>query len=113
MPRKQLRFGHGFNVVVSNRSAQGASMVLGPGESEGGPDNQHRGSDQWLYVVSGIGSVIVGGRREKLRAGTLLLIPRKTTHEIRNTGRTPLKTLNLYVPPAYTSVRNPLPRGRA
>jgi mannose-6-phosphate isomerase-like protein (cupin superfamily) len=47
-----------------------------------------------------------------LRAGTLLLIERGTPHEIRNTGRTPLNTLNLYVPPAYTATGDPLPRGR-
>jgi hypothetical protein len=35
-----------------------------------------------------------------------------TTHEIRNTGRRPLETLNLYVPPAYTSKGDPLPRGK-
>ena len=37
-----------------------------------------------------------------LRAGTLVLIQRGDTHEIRNTGRAPLRTLNVYVPPAYT-----------
>jgi hypothetical protein len=34
------------------------------------------------------------------RPGTLLLIERGSTHQIRNTGRTPLKALSLYVPPA-------------
>jgi hypothetical protein len=27
-------------------------MTLGPDETEGGPDNRHRGADQWLYVIS-------------------------------------------------------------
>jgi uncharacterized cupin superfamily protein len=71
MPRKQLRWGQGFSVALGNRRAQAATMVLKPGDSEGGPDNRHRGSDQWLYVVS----------------GTLLLIERRITHEIRNTGK--------------------------
>jgi mannose-6-phosphate isomerase-like protein (cupin superfamily) len=87
-------------------------MALDPGDSEGGPDNRHRGSDQWLYVLSGTGEATVGGRRQRLKAGTLLLIERGTTHEIRNTGRTVLKTLNLYVPPAYTASGDPLARGR-
>jgi mannose-6-phosphate isomerase-like protein (cupin superfamily) len=113
MPRKQLRFGKGLAVALRNARAQAATMVLAPGDAEGGPDNRHRGSDQWLYVISGRGSATVGRRRQALRAGTLLLIERGTTHEIRNTGRTPLKTLNLYVPPAYTTSSEPLPRGRA
>lgn len=113
MPRKQLRFGKGFSVALSNKRAQAATMVLAPGDCEGGPDNRHRGADQWLYVVSGTGKAILGGTSQALRAGTVLLIERGTTHEIRNTGRTPLKTLNVYVPPAYTADGEELPRGRS
>ncbi len=87
-------------------------MVIAPGDSEGGPDNSHRGADQWLYVLSGSGVAIVAKRKTPLRAGTLLLIERATTHEIRNTGRSLLKTLNVYVPPAYTSDGDELPRGK-
>jgi mannose-6-phosphate isomerase-like protein (cupin superfamily) len=87
-------------------------MVLGPGGCEGGPDNRHRGSDQWLYVQAGSGIAVLAGRRQSLRPGTLLLIERGTTHEIHNTGKTPLKTLNVYVPPAYNQEGDPLPRGR-
>lgn len=53
MPRKQLRYGKGFAIALRNTRAQAATMVLAPGDTEGGPDNRHRGSDQWLYVVSG------------------------------------------------------------
>jgi mannose-6-phosphate isomerase-like protein (cupin superfamily) len=88
-------------------------MVLAPGDIEGGPGNRHRGSDQWLYVLSGRGRATVNTRAHMLRPGTLLLIERGSTHQIRNTGRTPLKTLNLYVPPAYAPSGDPLPRGRA
>jgi mannose-6-phosphate isomerase-like protein (cupin superfamily) len=88
-------------------------MVIAPGDSEGGPDNDHRGADQWLFVLSGKGVALIGRQRKQaLKAGTLLLIERGTKHEIRNTGRTPLQTLNLYVPPAYRSDGEPLPRGR-
>jgi mannose-6-phosphate isomerase-like protein (cupin superfamily) len=112
MPRKQLRFGTGFAIALKNARAQAATMVIAPGDGEGGPDNRHRGSDQWLYVLSGTGKATLGRQRQALKPGTLLLIERGTTHEIRNTGRTPLKTLNLYVPPAYTASGDPLPRGR-
>src|SRR5437868_10579229 len=102
MKRKTLRFGHGCRVALTNRRAQAAEMVLGPADCEGGPDNRHRGADQWLFVVSGTGTAVVNGKRYPLRAGTLVLIERGDTHEIRNTGRGPLRTLNVYVPPAYT-----------
>ena len=112
MPSKQLRFGEGFSVALGNRRAQAATMVIAPGDSEGGPDNRHRGADQWLYVRSGSGTAIVNGKRHALRAGSLLLIERGDTHEIRNSGRTALRTLNVYVPPAYTAGGDELPRGR-
>jgi mannose-6-phosphate isomerase-like protein (cupin superfamily) len=112
MPLKHLRFGRGFHVALGNKRAQAASMVIAPGDCEGGPDNKHRGADQWLFVVSGSGVATLGGRKRRIQAGTLVLIERGTTHEIRNTGRTPLETLNVYVPPAYRSDGEELPRGR-
>ena len=112
MQHKQLQFGHGFRVVLGNGRSQAAQMTLAPGEVEGGPDNRHRGADQWLFVESGTGTAIVQGRRHALRAGSLLLIQRGDVHEIRNTGRRPLRTLNIYVPPAYTKSGEELPRGR-
>lgn len=87
-------------------------MTLDGGDCEGGPDNRHRGADQWLFVESGRGLAIVNGRRFKLTAGALVLIERGDRHEIRNTGRTPLRTLNVYVPPAYTKSGDELPPGR-
>ena len=87
MRKKQLRFGRGFRVIPGNRASQAAEMVLPPGGAEGDADNRHRGADQRLFE-----------RREK--------------HEIRNTGRAPLRTLNFYVPPAYRTDGNELPRGK-
>jgi mannose-6-phosphate isomerase-like protein (cupin superfamily) len=112
MKKAQLRFRKGFRIVAGNRRAQAATMTIAPGDCEGGPDNRHRGADQWLFVESGSGTAMVDGRRHSLRAGTLLLIERGNRHEIRNTGREPLRTLNVYVPPAYTKRGDELPRGR-
>jgi mannose-6-phosphate isomerase-like protein (cupin superfamily) len=112
MKRKHLRFGRGFRVAIANRHAQAAEMVISPGESEGDRDNRHRGADQWLYVISGSGTATVNGKRIPLRAGTLMLIERRDRHEVKNTGRGWLRTLNIYVPPAYSRRGDELPRGR-
>jgi mannose-6-phosphate isomerase-like protein (cupin superfamily) len=113
MKHKRLQFGHGFRVVLGDEHSQASQMTLAPGGSEGGPDNRHRGADQWLFVVSGTGLAIVNGKSRKLQKDSLLLIQRGDHHEIRNTGRTDLKTLNIYVPPAYTADGEELPRGKA
>jgi hypothetical protein len=58
----------------------------------------HRRQDatQWLYVVDGQGVAKINGRRYPLRAGALLMIEPKDGHEIRNTGKDLLKTVNFY-----------------
>ncbi|MGH9642711.1 MAG: cupin domain-containing protein [Terriglobales bacterium] len=113
MKRKQLRFGHGFKVIFGNSRAQLAQMVIAPGDSEGGLENRHRGADQWLFVVAGQGIAKLGNRRLPLRAGTLLLIEHGDRHEILNDGGSPLRTINWYVPPAYTKSGDELPAARS
>lgn len=112
MKRKQLRFGKGFRVALTNSRTQAAVMVIPPGDAEGGPRNRHRGADQWLFVVEGSGQAFIKGKRHALRRGALLLIEHGDQHEIRNTGRALLKTLNFYSPPAYTRHGDELPRAR-
>lgn len=113
MKSQRLSQRSGFHVGITNRSAQIALMTLAPGGQEGGPDNAHRGSDQWLYVIDGTGRATVNGRRIALARGTLLLIQRGDKHEIRNTGRGQLRTVNFYLPPAYRPDGEPRARGRA
>jgi mannose-6-phosphate isomerase-like protein (cupin superfamily) len=112
MAGKHLRFGKGFRVVLGNGRAQAAQMVIEPGGAEGGAGNRHRGADQWLFVVSGTGLATVNGKRFQLRKGSLLLIEKRVRHEIRNTGRGRLTTLNFYAPPAYGASGDPLARAK-
>ena len=112
MHSKTLRFGKGFRVAFEVRKAQAAEMVIAPGGSEGGADNRHRGADQWLFVVSGSGVATVEERRVPLKAGTLLVIEKGERHEVRNTRRTLLKTLNFYYPPAFDADGDPKGPGR-
>jgi mannose-6-phosphate isomerase-like protein (cupin superfamily) len=76
-------------------------MVLKPGQSTGEPDNEHPNSEQWLFVVSGSGEAKVNRRRVRIGANSLLVIEANEVHQVTNTGKKPLITLNVYVPPAY------------
>ena len=113
MKHRHVRFDVGFHVVLGEDRSQAAQMTLAPEETEGAPENRHRGADQWLYVIQDTGLAIVNERRVRLEPGTLLFIERGDRHEVRNTGRTRLQTLNFYVPPAYTPKGNELPAGRS
>ena len=112
MHKKHLRFGRGFRVIPGNRFSQAAEMVLEPGDAEGDSQNRHRGADQWLFVLSGSGQATVNGKPHRISRGSLLFIERKEKHEIKNTGKALLRTLNFYAPPAYRKDGNELPRGK-
>ncbi len=89
-------------MLMSTSSAQAAMMTLQPGGSTGEDvENEHPNAEQWLFVVSGTGRARVEKRTVKLAANSLLLIEKGEAHKITNTGRSPLVTLNFYVPPAY------------
>ena len=96
-----------FIVVAMTRSAEVAIMVLQPGGcSDEEVSNEHPRSEQWLFVVSGSGTVIIQSKQRKrnikLVPGSLLVIEKHELHQIRNTGRQMLHTINFYVPPAYS-----------
>ena len=112
MKHEYMKFEEDFRIVFQLREVQAAEMTLAPGDQEGGPDNRHRGADQWLYVVSGEGLAIIDGIEQELETGSLLVVEKGEKHEIRNTGSAPLKTLNFYSPPAYDRNEDPLPAGR-
>jgi len=107
-----------FNPTVATDAAQAALMTLPPGgASDDEPSNEHPRSEHWLYVLAGKGRATViprGGRRRNvaLRSGTLLVIERGERHQIRNVGSVVLRTLNLYVPPAYKPDGSVLKRAR-
>jgi len=99
MQAVKVEYRKDFEVLLGNKYSQSAVMVLEPGKNEGGSDNRHESSDQWLYVISGKGIANVNGKDFELSAGILLLIERGEIHEIKNTGDENLSTLNFYVPP--------------
>jgi mannose-6-phosphate isomerase-like protein (cupin superfamily) len=54
-----------------------------------------------LFVVFGAGTATVKGRMVPLEPGTLLIVEAGEPHEIANTAREPLVTMNVYAPCVY------------
>jgi quercetin dioxygenase-like cupin family protein len=111
MKHDQLDFDDGFRVSIGNEASQVAVMVLASGASEGGPENRHTGADQWLIVVAGTGEAIVNGQKIELNTGTVVLIEAGDRHEI-HCKRGPLKTVSVYLPPAYDRAGEELEAGK-
>jgi mannose-6-phosphate isomerase-like protein (cupin superfamily) len=55
---------------------------------------------------------IINGHKSSLKPGKMVLIEASDRHEIRNTGRSLLKTVSVYAPPAYRDEDTELPAGR-
>ncbi|MER3546429.1 MAG: hypothetical protein C4338_02035 [Rhodanobacteraceae bacterium] len=76
-------------------------MTIPPGDVEGDVQNRHEAPDRGLFVVDGEGTAIVEEKPYALKPGTLLLIERGERHQVRNDGKSPLRTINFYVPSEY------------
>ncbi len=102
-----------FQLLATTVQAQAAMMTLPPGgTSDDEPSNEHPANEQWLFVIAGRGVARIGKARKSLRrvelaANSLLIIERRELHQIENTGRKPMVTLNFYVPQAYDRRGNP------
>jgi mannose-6-phosphate isomerase-like protein (cupin superfamily) len=101
-----------FNQLAEMPAAQVLLMTLNPGEaSDQELFNEHLRCEQWMYVIQGSGEARTGaGRRIQIAPGSLVVSEKRERHQICATGTTPLRTLNFYVPPAYSHGR---PRIRA
>src|SRR3954451_2776360 len=103
-----------FNLLAHTRETQAAMMTLRPGgTSDEEPSNEHSGSEQWLFVISGSGEAKIGKRRRRLRRvelepGSLLIIEKRELHKILTCGGRPLGTINFYAPPAYDTEGKPV-----
>ena len=63
MKRKSLRLGKGFRVAFGTAAGRAPRCRFHWATPRAAPDNRHRGADQWLFVVSGTGTAIGGGKR--------------------------------------------------
>jgi mannose-6-phosphate isomerase-like protein (cupin superfamily) len=57
--------------------------------------------DQFFRVEEGTGEAVLDGVRTAIRAGFAVLVPAGATHNIINTGSSPLKLYTLYAPPNH------------
>ena len=72
-------------------------VLLKPGE--GHATHAHPGTEEILYVVSGVGEQTVAGEKADLEPGMLVFIPEDIEHSTFNTGWETLKLVAIYAPP--------------
>lgn len=86
-------------VLFTTARSQLVLMSLKPGEEIG--EEVHEETDQVLAFVEGEGEAVIEGRRESVRAGTVIVIPGGTRHNFVNNGSASLKLFTIYTPPEH------------
>jgi mannose-6-phosphate isomerase-like protein (cupin superfamily) len=77
-----------YRPVFETQRLNMTHVRIHPGETV--PRHVHPDEDQVYYVASGSGYVVLDGVRTDVSAGSGVLIPLGTEHEITNTGSEPL-----------------------
>jgi mannose-6-phosphate isomerase-like protein (cupin superfamily) len=74
-------------------------MALAPGEEIG--EEVHADRDQFFRVEEGKGEVWIDGRMTNVEDDFAIVVPAGALHNLKNTGRKPLKLYTLYAPPEH------------
>jgi mannose-6-phosphate isomerase-like protein (cupin superfamily) len=85
-------------VLYTAKHCQLVLMSIGPSGEIG--SEVHK-LDQFFRVEEGTGEAILDGVRTAIQAGYAIVVPAGATHNIINTGKSPLKLYTLYAPPNH------------
>jgi mannose-6-phosphate isomerase-like protein (cupin superfamily) len=88
-----------FRVLQQTARSQVAVMTIAAG-ADGGPSEEH-GGDQIVYVIEGEAVLRVGSAEHHVRSGSVVTLPARTLHHVRNPGSSDLFFLTVYAPPEY------------
>src|SRR5512139_1044503 len=87
-------------VLFTSRLSQLVVMSLKPREEIG--LETHANTDQFIRVEEGTGKAILDGQEYRLKAGSAIVIPAGTEHNVINTSsKEALKLYTLYTPPEH------------
>lgn len=98
--------------VTGARQASGGVVILDPGK--GHLRHNHPGSEEILYVISGVGEQMVEDDTgtpmyRTVRAGDMVYIPAGVYHGTENSGWEPMRILAIYAPGGPEAVLRELP----
>lgn len=83
-------------VLLTQEHSQIVLMSVEPGDDIG--EETHE-VDQVLMFIAGEGEAVLGGKKSKIKADSLVEVPSGTKHNFINTGTEPLKLFTIYAPP--------------
>lgn len=88
--RRVLYTGHNLQLVV---------MSIGPGEEIG--EEVHDDRDQFFRIEDGEGEIWIDGVCHKVRDDDAVIVPQGASHNVKCTGKDPLRLYTIYGPPEH------------
>jgi mannose-6-phosphate isomerase-like protein (cupin superfamily) len=86
-------------VLYTGEHLQLVLMSIEPGSEIG--EEVHEDRDQFFRIEKGKGEVWINGHRTKIESDTAIVVPAGARHNVKNTGREPLKLYTIYGPPEH------------
>ena len=86
-------------VLYTSAQMQLVLMALQPGEEIG--EETHEDGSQFIRVEKGNGEVWIDGNRTRIGSDMAIVVPAGASHNIKNTGKEPMKLYTLYAPPEH------------
>ena len=86
-------------VLYTAKHLQLVLMALPPGEQIG--EETHADRDQFFRVEKGEGDIWIDGVATRIKEGTAMIVPAGARHNVKCTGREPLKLYTIYAPPEH------------
>lgn len=86
-------------VLYTGKHMQLVLMTIAPGDEIG--EEVHDDGDQFLRVEEGQGEAWIDGTVSKIESEFAIVVPAGARHNIKNTGKKPLKLYTLYGPPEH------------
>jgi len=90
-----------FKVLQTTKRTQTAVMTLAAGQATGDEPEAREDSEQVLLLIEGELAAEIGGKRSRMKAGDVVIIPPRVKHKFTNRGARPAITFNVYAPPEY------------
>jgi mannose-6-phosphate isomerase-like protein (cupin superfamily) len=97
--RQTLDNDHFRKVLYTGKHLQLVLMTLQPGEEIGAEVHDDR--DQFFRFEDGEGEVIIDGKTHKVEDDFGVIVPAGARHNVRNTGKEPLRLYSIYGPPEH------------
>jgi mannose-6-phosphate isomerase-like protein (cupin superfamily) len=86
-------------VIWTGEKSQLVLMAIPEGGEIGG--ETHKGHDQLLYFIDGMGKAKIGDDEMEISAGDVAIVPSGTFHNFKNTGTGMLRLYTTYSPPEH------------